>query len=827
MAPHRGGLRFPELCGPIRRHRWAILAAAALATATGAWLSSRLELDSDLAALLPESFPSAQALERMGEQVAWTSQLRVALSTKDFDAALRFARDLGPRLEASPWVRSVAWGNEVAFYERNALLFLDPPTLDSLHDAVQDAVDAGKQRLNPLMVDDLFGNGGGNGNGDHADAVAIARTRLAEWEDAYESAVPEPWYTNADRTVLVLDIRPERGGADLTSARAMVEEVRSIVEEAGPASYASDMAVFYGSNIKNRVDEYETIRADILGTAALGVGGVFLLVALAFRSAVVAALISVPLLASLSWTFGATYLILGRLNTITGFLFVVLFGLGVDFGIHAMARYTEAKRAGLDSLAAAHRMVCQGAPPMVVSALTTAAAFLSLTLLEFRGFSELGLITAMGMVFAAAGVIVVLPALVSVAEDLGILSVAPAPGAALDVRRRPLPWARTVVVGATALALVSGWLFTRVRFQYDFTDLRIVTPERKEYARVADGVFPAAESPAVVLASSPSEVDEIVAAVEAIMRADTLSPTVASVRSVRGLVPDDQALRLEKIRSLRTLVAEASEGADLSWRDQARLRRLQELLAVDTPFSWEDFPAQDRARFSDPDGGPGNFVLVEPGVPLRDGRNAIAFRDDVGTIHGASGKAYQAASPNIIVADLLDMITREGPVAVALSLSVVFLIILGSTRSLRASVLIMVPLVFGMLWTGGLMYALGIQLNFFNMVVFPSLVGIGVDEGVHIHHRYREEGPGSLPFVLRRTGMAVTLTTATTMVGYAGLAFAHHPGLQAIGTLAVVGLAAAFAGAVVVLPAMLEVFGDASRQAAGGPGADSAAGAEA
>ena len=71
MAPHRGGLRFPELCHPIRRHRRAILAGAALATVAGAWLSSRLELDSDLAALLPESFPRARA---RGAQGAWSEE---------------------------------------------------------------------------------------------------------------------------------------------------------------------------------------------------------------------------------------------------------------------------------------------------------------------------------------------------------------------------------------------------------------------------------------------------------------------------------------------------------------------------------------------------------------------------------------------------------------------------------------------------------------------------------------------------------------------------------------------------------------------------------
>jgi len=158
------------------------------------------------------------------------------------------------------------------------------------------------------------------------------------------------------------------------------------------------------------------------------------------------------------------------------------------------------------------------------------------------------------------------------------------------------------------------------------------------------------------------------------------------------------------------------------------------------------------------------------------------------------------------VADLLTMITRECSVAALLSLGVVFLIIFMGTGTLRGAALITIPLVFGLVWTGGLMHAMGMQINFFNVVVFPSLVGIGVDEGVHIHHRFQEEGPGSLPFVLRRTGMAVTLTTLTTIIGYAGLATAHHPGLRAIGILAVVGLAAAFLSALVVLPAMLEVF---------------------
>jgi len=164
-----------------------------------------------------------------------------------------------------------------------------------------------------------------------------------------------------------------------------------------------------------------------------------------------------------------------------------------------------------------------------------------------------------------------------------------------------------------------------------------------------------------------------------------------------------------------------------------------------------------------------------------------------------------AASPNLIIADLLRTVIREGKIAVALSFAIVFIIVLITVRSVRETLIIMSPLVLGVVWMGGAMFLLGMKLNLFNIVVLPSIVGIGVDTGVHLRHRYREEGPGSLYLVLARTGPAVTMATVTTIVGYTGLTLARHPGLESIGKLAVVGLSATLVTALLMLPAMLEV----------------------
>lgn len=793
--------RIPERCELIHRHWRPVLLLALLGTLAGGYLSSKLTLQSDLAELLPDSFESVQAMERMREEVGGVGNIRVVLESDSFPAMERLARALEPRLEESEYVRYVAYENDVEFYRKYALLYLDTTRLDSLRTAVDETIQEEKQQLNPFLVDDLFGSDEQDGDGGEDDAG----TRLEEWEERYSSREPRPYYTDPDSSVLVMDVLASRGSVDLDYSRAMLDEVEGIVEAADPRAYAPDLEVYYGGNIKNRIDEYETVSSDILGTALYGIGGVFLLILLYFRSFTAAGLVAAGLFSSLTWTFGFTYLVVGQLNTITGFLFVILFGLGIDYGIHAFVRYREARQAGLDRETGLHRMVCGTGSALRTTALTTCAAFFSLMLMDFRGFSELGFIAGTGIIFVFLAMVVVLPALVILAEEIGLLRIEPAARKTLDFERRPFRHSRLILAVGGAISLTAVYGFARVDFQYDFTDLRVETEERRAVGKKTRDVFTLSESPALVLAGSREEAEQVMETVRERIRTDTLSPTVDRVRSVHSLVPDRQEVKLEKIREIRRLVREEAEGV-VEGDAERQMERLESYLAVDEPFTWEDLPRNEKRQFLTRDGRVGNFVLIYPDVPLRDGRNAIAFRQDIGTITTQAGNTYHAASANIILAEMLEMVIREGKLAVALTLGVVFLILLVDFRSLRAAVLVVSPLVVGLLWMGGGMQIFGMKLNLFNIVAIPSVIGIGVDNGVHIFHRHLEEGPGSLYMVLRTTGVAVALATLTTITGYSGLILATHPGLQSIGKLAVIGLSATFLSAVLVLPALTQLF---------------------
>jgi predicted RND superfamily exporter protein len=205
-------------------------------------------------------------------------------------------------------------------------------------------------------------------------------------------------------------------------------------------------------------------------------------------------------------------------------------------------------------------------------------------------------------------------------------------------------------------------------------------------------------------------------------------------------------------------------------------------------------------------------VFIYPSVPLVEGKNAIRFAEDVREIRIASGKTYHASGGQVVFADVLLVMMRDSEIAVLATLLVVFMIVLADFRSFRAALMVLLPLLVGILWMCGGMALLGLRLNLFNMVVFPSIIGLSLDSGVHLYHRYLEEGAGNLRKVVMTTGQAVAVGAFTTMLGFGDLILARHPGLRSLGGLALLGLGTTLLTALILFPAALQV---AERRRAG------------
>ncbi len=772
-------------------HHLGIILVSLVVSALAASLAVRLKIKADSADLLPDDYVSVRELNRIKERVGGIAPLMVIVTGEDLAACVDFVHVLADSLERSPMLSSVVRGRmaQTEFLGRNRLLYMDLADLRELQRRVEDKVELEKLHRSPLYV----------GLEEEEDPLDLDDLE-ARYADR-RTGLDRDYYLTKEGNGVILRVYPSGVITDMTFSRRLLAGIRSTIEEIDPRSFHPGLEVAFSGSFNNAFNQYEVILQDLRSTALYAFLGVLVLISLYFRQVLSPLFIVVPLLMGLSWTFALTWLVIGNLNQITVCLFAILFGLGIDFGIHIFARFREARRRGLETEAALVETVCQTGRALTTTAVTTAVAFFSLLFSDFKGFSEFGFIVGAGILFSLVAMVVISPAFIVLAERLGLIRLGQreVPDHLLRRGRYPVPHLTLLLaVVATAYSVLH---LSDLRFEYDFKKLRPDTSSGGPKASLPDELKET-RAPAIVLTENEAQAMAVVAEVERRRSALGDSSTIRSVRSVYSLLPADQEEKLAILAGLRRTLEE-NEGL-LEDDDRARADSLRLYLDV-SRLRLEDLPGEMTKSFSGKEGEILSFVQINAAVPLRDGRNAIAFARQIKEIRTPDGGTFHPSSAHIIFAEMLELMLDDAVKAVIVTLIAVTLVLLVDLRSLTGTLLVLTPLLTALAWVTGLMYIFDFKVNIYNMVAFPTIIGMGIDNAVHMFHRYREAGPGSMRLVLRTTGTVLLATTLTTMVGFAGLVPAHHPALYWVGTVTLLGLGSCFLSAVTLLPALLQL----------------------
>jgi hopanoid biosynthesis associated RND transporter like protein HpnN len=144
-------------------------------------------------------------------------------------------------------------------------------------------------------------------------------------------------------------------------------------------------------------------------------------------------------------------------------------------------------------------------------------------------------------------------------------------------------------------------------------------------------------------------------------------------------------------------------------------------------------------------------------------------------------------------------------VLVAYTLTVFALATVLDWHGVVHSLVAIVPPIVGMLLTFGLLAVLGIPLNPANLIILPLIIGIGVDNGVHVLHDFhRSRDPVYSPSASLVN--AITMTASTSIVGFGSMMIATHRGLYSLGAVLSIGVVSCVALALVTLPAILALY---------------------
>ena len=156
-----------------------------------------------------------------------------------------------------------------------------------------------------------------------------------------------------------------------------------------------------------------------------------------------------------------------------------------------------------------------------------------------------------------------------------------------------------------------------------------------------------------------------------------------------------------------------------------------------------------------------------------------------------------------VMQELIRVIGIDGRNAALLTILVVFILLWLDFREIKYAVIAMIPLVAGFVWMVGLTKLSGMQITIVNVMGLPMIIGIGIDYGVHVVHRWRTEGSNKINEIFASTGKAIFLSAITTMLAFGSLIFSIYRGFGSLGAAMFIGVGACFFSTFIILSGIM------------------------
>jgi hypothetical protein len=612
--------------------------------------------------------------------------------------------------------------------------------------------------------------------------------------------------------------------SDFAHGDEAVARVRAVVERVSPRSFDPSAKWGITGDLAIGLVEFNAIKTDLTD---VGIAGAVLIIGVIFlyylRVRMLVAL-AVTIAVGLAWTFGLTQVTLGHLNLATGFLFTIVGGNGINFAIIYMARYLEERRAGRPLDEAILLAQQETWKPTLTAAGAAAASYGSLLVTEFRGFREFGIIGGAGMILCWSATYLVLPPVLVVMDRL-----APEGGERAGwlgriqrLTREGIPFGRpfaalveraprALFVAGLALAVGGAVIMGRyLRTDPMEYDLQRVQSDRHAGAEEQRLILLAKDITGyigldgmAILADRTDQIAPLKAALEA--RRDAAPEGAKPFKAVYALqdfVPADQAAKIQILNQLDDRVQRARRRGLVSDADWATMSRFLPPKGLQ-PFGIAELPEGLARQFSERDGTRGRIVYISPtsDEQMNDAHYLFLWAESFRRTVLPDGSVILGSGRAVIYADMWAAIIHDVPRAIAASFGATLVLILLAFRGKRAALQVVLALLVGVAWTGGMLALNETKLNFLNFIALPITFGIGVDYAVNIVDRDLDLRDALL--AVRRTGGAVILCSLTTLLGYLALVRSTNFAVRSLGVAAVLGEIACLLAAVIVLPAGL------------------------
>lgn len=725
------------------------------------------------------------SLDSIRESISQTSELNpldpdsliqqfLVQKAADFERTLNKAI-----LEEGLLVSTIEWKRDLHLLQPSIMYLMTNEELDGVSLSIAEAIQSKKEEANPFYFS--------------VDQDSINQKNPSELIDDFtQESMLLDYINNAEIYELSTKEGTLRMSFLLSFTLDEFDALKSTIEklELLGAEWQQDnpaMELFWGGNYVHHFNRFNNVTRAV--SSALWIGLIALFGFLwaymrkvgrgsDLRSAEILkdmALMIGILLSGVVITLGLYSAISAMLNLFVVIIFTVLIGMNLDYLLHMYALARRGQPVNWRSTAAIR-----------YSALTTTLAISTLLFAQMDGFVQLGTVVVINVPIHFLSSLLFLP-MSAAARKHGTRS--------QDDEQNHVPYLSNTRFfwWGTAIFLVllvgSGFGLQRVVFNTDFTSLE---PQdmRSEYRHLSRSLEPSDSrfEPSFILASDLASTKKMFLEMRERLQAENRGedlPDIAQVESLAGRLMADSletANKTQKIEEIQALIQKNKEFT--AQLDQTILRYIQWAEQA-TPATLQNMPEYLKNRFYLRNGELAPLLLVYSKTSLSSGEESMRYLKSSGVLRASDGQEFVAASTQLIAASVLERLMSDTQFLTIVPFGMLFLIVLLLYRNVGYTLLALSPLVVTFMVLLAINSFWTIPLHVYNVVILPIVIGVSIDNGIHLVHSIRAHGQKfARPFV-QQTYPVLVSCSFTTVLGFVGLLFVNHPGLVDMGGLAI------------------------------------------
>jgi uncharacterized protein len=769
--------------------RRLLFTGALLVVAAGLLASTRLHIQEDIVAMLPDDSSNVAEDFRLLQLAPFTKKLVITLKAGNAGAPgalIAVADRLAERLRAEK-VGSVTTGPadlSGGFFGWLGSTLPSLTTADDLTRLAAASTPGNVQKRLQSSYEQLLSPEGwalkGSIQSDPLSFSGLALEKLRFLNLIPNMRLVQNHFVAADGRSALLMVDSAVSMTDSAGSRDLLERIRRSIAASVPAGMSATVVSGHQYTLVNA----DTIKRDLLVVLTLSAVAVFAIYLIFLRSL---SAIFVFLVPSSILVIASGAMALWDAN-----IFAVTLGFGgVLLGMvdeYAMLVYFSCRQGGKDLAV----ITGEVARPVLFGALATLISFGVMLLSSLPGQRQLAVYSMTGIAAALLISLLVLPHLIK-----------PAPAGTLPLGNSGGGWRppRRAVIGVwLALLALCTWQATKIRFNGDLRSVSMVTPELRQAEEELVRTWGDMRGKALLFAEGKdlegalqlndrlfARLSGRLAAGDLVSLAPLL-PSAALQQANRerwsSFWADGRATRLGHDL--------AREGAPFGFSQQAFTPFLASLKNPPPAATLEGLRAAGMGELVDSliirSPGAVRVLTLVPDTP----QLVAALSEDLKALPGVRLVSQSRFGDSVGRAIIHDF-TRY----LALTSVLVLALLVAVFRSPRRILLVLVPVATGLICTLGIMGMFGLEFNIFNIAATILIIGLCVDYGIFMVCRLTEGSDHT-------ANKAVLVSGLTTLAGLGALALARHPSMHSIGITVLLGIGTGIPAALLVIPALCQ-----------------------